>query len=221
MQTATVVENFDEEGKMNRLKVKFAWASEPSPWIRMTTSSSGSEEGKGLSIVPEKGEEVLVDFEGGNPEKPIIIGSLFNGKAISEIGDADNNIKRFKTRSGHTLSFDDTSGAEKITILDPNNNTIVIDTAEDTISITGNQAISLSAKEITINGEDSVKIESKSVSINGSDLVEVNSTTEVAVNSDSSLTLAGAQSAELSGMIVDVKGNTQANVNAVMVNLNS
>ena len=220
-QSATVVENHDADEQMNRVKVEFPWSKgTPTPWLRMMTGTGGAEQG--FTIIPEIGEEVLVDFEKGNPEKPIVMGSLYNGQAKSGLGDADNNIKCLKTRSGHALTLDDTDGAEKITLEDPNGNTLVINTAEDTITITGKQAINLSAKEITINGEDKVSISSKEISLNGTQKVEALSNTEVSLDSTGSLTLSGAQSAELSSpMMVDVKGQTAVNVSGLVVNLNS
>ncbi|WP_221411141.1 phage baseplate assembly protein V, partial [Apibacter sp. B3924] len=47
------------------------------PWIRSITPYAGK--GKGMHIVPEIGEEVIVSFENGNAEKPVSLGAMFNG----------------------------------------------------------------------------------------------------------------------------------------------
>jgi type VI secretion system secreted protein VgrG len=80
MQSATIKENHDPDG-INRIKVQFHWqnGSDMSPWIRMGTPHAGG--GKGFNFIPEKGEEVAVDFEGGDVDKPIALNGLFNGGA--------------------------------------------------------------------------------------------------------------------------------------------
>lgn len=219
LQTALVQENYDPEG-MGRLRVEFPWADGVlTPWVRMTTFSGGAD--KGFTYLPEIGEEVLVNFEGGNPERPIVVGSFFNGQAKSGISDPDNNIKKLQTRAGHAITLDDTEGTEMITIEDPNGNTILINTSEDTISITSNSVLNLIAPVININGEDEVNISSASITIDGSDAVVVNSAQSVAVNSDQTLTMAGAQTAELTAANVTVSADMVTSIEGTMVNINS
>ena len=86
--------------------------------------------GRGFYFIPEKGEEVLVGFEGMNPEKPYVIGGGYNTAAKSGFADSGNNIKAIRTRSGHTIELNDTEGGEMITINDKEGNSIHINTAE-------------------------------------------------------------------------------------------
>ncbi|HEX8576384.1 MAG TPA: phage baseplate assembly protein V, partial [Flavobacterium sp.] len=74
-QSATVVDNNDPQG-LGRIKVFFYWGTggnQQTDWVRMVQPHSGV--GKGFYFIPEIGEEVLVGFEGGNAEKPYIIGA--------------------------------------------------------------------------------------------------------------------------------------------------
>lgn len=111
--TGTVVDNVDPE-RMGRLKVRLRWhdAGESTRWLRMTVPYSGNT--RGLQFLPEVGDEVLVAFELGDPERPIIIGALWNGKDRSPVAEK-NTAKRIVTRSGNTIQFlDDDGGRERI-----------------------------------------------------------------------------------------------------------
>ena len=119
-----------------------------SPWLRIASPHTGG--GKGMHFIPEKGEEVIIAFEGGDAEKPYVIGTVYNGKAKITFANAENDLKVIQTRSGHVIELNDTKGAESITITDKNKNQIVIDTAADSIDMTANSSINLNATTINL-----------------------------------------------------------------------
>ncbi|MGB6150977.1 MAG: phage baseplate assembly protein V [Pricia sp.] len=164
-QRGRVIDNADPEG-LGRVKVQFPWQIEitgSTPWIKTSTPYGGS--GKGFYFVPEKGEEVLVGFEGGNPEKPYVIGGGYNHKAKSGFGDSQNNIKAIRTRSGHLIELNDKDGAESITIKDKNENLFSIDTASNDITISAK-------RNLTLNAEEYVTINAKNVAINAEENIQ-------------------------------------------------
>src|SRR5262249_2029841 len=69
----------DEYG---RVKVQFHWDREgkrnldSSCWIRVATPWAGKQ--WGFQFLPRVGQEVVVAFEEGDPDKPIIVGSVYN-----------------------------------------------------------------------------------------------------------------------------------------------
>ena len=109
-QSATVMDNNDPEG-MSRIRVQFPW-QQPfngmTPWIRSITPYAGS--GKGMHVVPEIGEEVIVSFENGNAEKPVSLGAMFNGGGKSGHGGSGNYMKGLQTAAGSNLTFNDQKG---------------------------------------------------------------------------------------------------------------
>ncbi|TPD65450.1 type VI secretion system Vgr family protein [Flavobacterium microcysteis] len=124
-QPATVISNDDPAG-LGRIQVAFAWqkdAGANTPWIRMTNPHSGG--GKGFYFIPEVGEEVLVGFEGGNAEKPFVLGAMYNGSALSEYHTSGNDKKVIQTRSGTKVIMNDAEGS--IFIEDPSGNTWLMD----------------------------------------------------------------------------------------------
>ncbi len=168
-QTAVVMENADPDG-MGRIKVQFAWQKKfggITPWLRIVTPHSGGE--KGFHFIPEIDEEVLVGFEGGNAERPYVMGSLYHGSHRPESWKTKlNDVKAIRTRSGHTIELNDTDGQEFITITDKNKNLITIDTASNSMTITALENMTLNSKNLDINVQESMNIsvgENKSESI--------------------------------------------------------
>lgn len=154
-QSAVVTENFDPKG-LGRIRVRFNWQKSQTPWIRLMQPHGGPD--KGFYFVPEVGEEVWVDFENGNPEAPYAIASAYNGAAKTSYGDAQNNLKVIKTRSGHTIRLDDTNGQESITILDKGGNIIVLDTNGKNISITTPEKLTIKARNISIQAQENIDV---------------------------------------------------------------
>ncbi|MCR5482481.1 MAG: phage baseplate assembly protein V [Clostridia bacterium] len=81
-------------------------------WARVAMPSSG--ETWGHYFLPEIGDEVLLAFEGGNIERPYVIGCIpkEGNKFLSENAKEDNNLKVIQTNSGSFIRFDDGAGKE-------------------------------------------------------------------------------------------------------------
>ncbi len=158
-----VTNNKDPEG-LGRVMVKFPWLSEESQsdWAKVMSFMAGKE--RGGFFLPEVEDEVLVAFEHGDINYPYVIGALWNNedKPPETNSDGKNNIRIIKSRCGHKVILDDTDGKEKIEVIDKSgNNYVTIDTAKNTIEITSNQDIKLSASNGKIS-LDAMEIEIKS-----------------------------------------------------------
>lgn len=76
-------------------------------------------DGYGAYFMPEVGDEVVVGFELGDINQPVILGSLWSDKAkppTQADTKASNNVRTIVSRSKHEITFDDTPGKEKIVI---------------------------------------------------------------------------------------------------------
>ena len=75
-----VVTNNNDPEKMGRVRVKYPSLSdrEESAWARVATPSTGN--GRGLLMLPQPDEEVVVGFEHGDTRRPFVLGSVFNGR---------------------------------------------------------------------------------------------------------------------------------------------
>ena len=175
---AEVTDNADPEN-LGRVQVQFAWQksrNKTTNWIRIRSLDAGSSEtvskNRGFVFVPEIGDQVMVDFELGDPCRPYVSGSMFH-KNNGEGGNADNHIKTIVTRSGHTLEFnDDEDGQWGITITDKENNIIRLDTKNKAISISSQEKIIIESKDIVVSANNNLELlASKVTTIQGDELL--------------------------------------------------
>ncbi len=127
---ARVVDHNDPK-KMGRLKVQFFWQDDGSThWARATSPHAGPD--RGFMFMPEVGDEVAIIFEDGDPERPIIIGSLWNGiqqaprQDLETAALADNNIKRLITKRGNRIQIGENAGEEAIVMATPKSTRITL-----------------------------------------------------------------------------------------------
>src|SRR5262249_2677161 len=81
----------------------------------------------GYQMLPSVDSQVVVAFEAGDPRRPYIVGSCWNGKeSLPETPESANNKRLIKTRSGSLLEFDDTEGAAKITLSTSSGHTLLL-----------------------------------------------------------------------------------------------
>ena len=129
-QTAMVVGKQGEEiwtDKYGRVKVLFHWDRESkadeksSCWIRVSQTWAGKNWGS--MQIPRIGQEVLVDFIHGDPDRPIIIGSVYNGSTMPPYDLPTNatmsGIKSRSSKGGvgfNEIRLEDKKGEEQIFI---------------------------------------------------------------------------------------------------------
>jgi uncharacterized protein involved in type VI secretion and phage assembly len=118
-----VVTSVSDPEDLGRVKLKFPWlaADIESHWARPVTFLAGAD--CGAVFRPEVGAEVLVVFEQGDTRFPYVLGGLWNGKEKPPSA-ADSNVRLIRSRSGHTIVLDDTSGKEKVTVTDKSGNRV-------------------------------------------------------------------------------------------------
>ena len=130
-QLSTVVDNKDAQG---RIRVQFDWQRWPdsTDFIRVATPDAGSSKAagnnRGFVFIPEIDDQVMVNFEHGNPDKPFVQSGMFHGQ--NGLGGFEGNHKKsITTRSGCHIVIDDTEGKGSIHLADPSGNTWHMDGA--------------------------------------------------------------------------------------------
>jgi len=128
-QTAVVVGSKGEEieiDEFGRIKVQFYWDREggynekSSCWIRVAQPYAGNKWGS--QITPRIGQEVIVNFLDGDPDRPIVTGAVYNKDNMPPYPNkTQHGIKSHSTLKGgasnfNELRFDDKKGSEEIFI---------------------------------------------------------------------------------------------------------
>lgn len=190
--TIAVVTNNKDPDKLGRVKLRFPWLSDidESNWARVVSPMAGNQ--RGLYLLPEVDDEVLVAFEQGDPQFPYVLGALWNGKDKPPVtnDDGKNNQRLFKSRSGHTILFDDTQGEEKIIIRDQTNkNEISIDSKNNVITIASEKDVKITPKGNIILDTTSgnVAIKCSKFSVDASQGIEIKTNATCDISASASL----------------------------------
>jgi len=197
-QTAVVVGGSNDEiyvDEYARIKIQFFWDRQSknddhsSCWIRVAQNLAGKN--WGTIFLPRAGQEVIVDFLEGNPDRPIITGSVYNNDNKppydlptnkTQSGFKTHSSKDGSTADANEIRFEDKKDQEEIYIhaqkdftqIIENNKIIAIKKGNQTIQIQNGKS-TLEAKEaieFTVGG-NSIVIDTSGITINGK-IVKVN-----------------------------------------------
>ncbi len=189
-QTATVVGDGQESqeahiDKHGRVCVHFHWDREHkhSCWVRVAHRWAGKH--WGMIFHPRIGQEVIVNFEHGDPDRPLIIGSVHNANNMPPyelpLHHTRSGLKTRSTKKGastqyNEMHFEDKAGEQNIFWRAEKDFTRVIEHTETTLVKQGNQRIRLiagkssleAAKAIELKvGSNTLKMDAKGIFING------------------------------------------------------
>lgn len=159
----------DPDGQ-GRVKVTLPWSPDTDggryeAWARIATLMGGNN--RGSWFIPDTNDEVLVEFEGGDPRRPYVLGGLWNGSDSppeSMDGSGNNYKKVLRSRNGVKITLDDSDGRESFVVETPGGDKITMKDGPGSVEI------------VDSNG-NSIKLESSGITINASAKVTVNAST--------------------------------------------
>jgi type VI secretion system secreted protein VgrG len=179
LQTATVVGPAGDEifpDKYGRVKVQFAWDRQgednasSSCWVQVATFWAGKQ--WGAIHIPRIGQEVIVDFLEGDPDHPVIIGSVYNSDQMPPYTLPDNKTQSgIKSRSSqgggaanyNEFRFEDKMGSEEILLHAEKDLTTEVEHDETrTVGIggPGNRTTTIQTDETkTVHGKETITID--------------------------------------------------------------
>ena len=145
--------DLDDPRHLGRVRVRYQWpvakpADAESGWLRVTAPYSG--DGKGHMFTPEAGSQVLVSYEHGRPEFPVVVGNLFHpqNKQGAKYTTEGNHLKGLQTAGGNKFVMNDTKGAQTILLSNANKKTTAI-----TVSFENDGKVHImSAGPVAVNG---------------------------------------------------------------------
>jgi type VI secretion system secreted protein VgrG len=147
IQTAIVVGPAGEEihtDSHGRIRVHFHWdrvgknAEDDSCWMRVAYPWAGP--ARGWVSIPRIGDEVVVDFLEGDPDRPLVVGSVYNGQQPPPWGLPANktqtgiltrsSLKGGANANANTFRFEDKKGSEQVFLHAEKNQDIEVENDE-------------------------------------------------------------------------------------------
>jgi uncharacterized protein involved in type VI secretion and phage assembly len=192
-----LVTNNNDPEEMGRVRVKYPSLSdsEESAWARVATPSAGN--ARGLLMLPQVNEEVIVGFEHGDTRRPIVVGSVFNGrdKPGAELYQTrDGSFALVSNKKIHQHSKDDF----EIT----SDRDMVVEVKQDeTHTVKG---------KFDHNTTGTGKLKAQSYTVEAGTTMTVKGA-NVTVEASASLTLKGAT--------VDIQGSGPVNIKGAIINI--
>jgi uncharacterized protein involved in type VI secretion and phage assembly len=189
-----VVTNNDDPEKMGRVRVKFPGLDESHEgwWARVASVAATG--GRGLMMMPLVDDEVVVGFEHGDPRRPFVLGSLWNGTGKPEKLAAEGGGKpdgSFNLSSAKKVTIDSTGD----TLLDSKAKMKLHSTADFAIETDGALAVTGNGSEIKVTGP------AGSVTISSGGQITVKGT-GITLDATGSLTLKSSGMVQVSGSMI-------------------
>jgi len=216
-QTATVVGKSGEEiwtDEHGRIKIQFPWDRDgkndetSSCWVRVVLPWTGKS--FGMQFVPRVGQEVIVTFIDGDPDRPLVSGCVYNGDNTPPWTLPDNQtqsgIKTNSSKGGggfNALRFEDKKDSEEVFLQAQKDfNTNVLNDATVTIGHDETQTVQNARTRTVKDGDEKVTLEKgkRTVEIQtGSDSLDVKDTRTVTVGGDQTHKTGGNYTDKVSG----------------------
>ncbi|SFW15366.1 type VI secretion system tip protein VgrG [Pseudomonas sp. NFACC04-2] len=234
-QTALVVGKAGEEiwtDEYGRIKLQFPWDrtgkndETSSCWVRVVLPWSGK--GFGMQFVPRIGQEVIVTFIDGDPDRPLVTGCVYNGdNALPYALPANQTQSGIKTNSSkggggfNELRFEDKKDAEEVFLQAQKD--FNINVLNDTTATVGHdETLTVqNARTRTVkDGDETVTLEKGKRSViiqTGSDSLDVKDTRTVTVGSDQTHSTGGNFAHKVTGNYdLTVDGNLTIKVSGTL-----
>jgi type VI secretion system secreted protein VgrG len=220
-QTAVVVGPAGEEiftDKYGRVKVQFHWDrqgkydADSSCWVRVGTPWAGKQ--WGMIHLPRVGQEVIVGFEEGDPDRPIVLGSVFNADQMPPHALPEQRMVsglKSKTHKGegfNQISFDDTKGKEQLNVHGQfDMNTKVLH--DQSLDVKNNRTANIKVNEKkTVGGDQSLTVKgSRDVYVKGSERDQIDGTHDITVGTNRNEDVHGTLSLTAGNVQTAVKGD--------------
>ncbi|NMJ42618.1 type VI secretion system tip protein VgrG [Roseomonas sp. JC162] len=231
-----------------RVKVRFAWdrVSYSSPdaascWVRVSQAWAGGRWGH--FFVPRVGDEVIVDFLEGDPDRPIITGRVHHMSNMPPLlgngGAADvpattalSGIKTRSTPNGtadnyNELSFDDTKGSEKVLLHAEKDYEVEVENNETrTVGIgsgTGNRTTTIKTNEtISVGGDKSTTVTGNvTETISGTETRTVTGAVSETFGASETRTVTGDFTETVTGSIAVTTSSSMTLTSASIITLNA
>jgi type VI secretion system secreted protein VgrG len=219
------------------VRLRFHWDVETerhdkeptSCWVRVSQSLAGA--GGGSVWHPRVGTEVIVDFLDGDPDRPIVVGRVYNGEQPpAALGKGAATVSTFKSLASpggdvfNEFGFDDTAGSEQVKLHAGKdwNSTVGHDRNESVANNSGSN-VSVDRSEDTganrkthVGGNNEESVDgNETITVSGDQKLTISSTQTHSVSGTRDLTVGGAHTVTTGPEKYTVNGVQTVNITAV------
>jgi uncharacterized protein involved in type VI secretion and phage assembly len=237
-----VVTSLKDPQDLGRIKVEYPWMGKDkngsgvnidSQWARIAAPSAGAT--RGFYFLPEIQDEVLIAFEQGDPNRPYMVGMLWNGKdkppeKNAEAADSSGKVNHriLQSRLGHKIVFDDSTDKTSILVEDKTGKQrIYIDSTKNSITVNADGDLTIDVKgNISMKAGGKIDVQA-GTSISETAGTEYSMTGKTAkLNSDSTMDVTSkvgtfqANSTIVKGDTVLVDGASVTSIQSALILLN-
>ncbi len=219
-QNAVVVGPSNEEiycDKYGRIKVQFPWdrygeADENSScWIRVSQNWAGRK--WGAIHIPRIGQEVIVDFLEGNPDRPLVTGKVYNADQMppydlpankTQSGVKSRSTKKATDKNFNEIRMEDKKGSEELYIHAEKNHTNI--TESDRSENVGHD------RSLTVGNDKTETIKkNKEITVDGTHTETIKLDTNIKITEGDYVhhVVAGTERRETKGLVTEVYGDSQ------------
>ena len=183
-----------------------------SDWLRVATMSAGYK--RGMTMIPQPDEEVVVGFENGDTRRGYVLGSLFNGKDQPDADLVQDNDGSFAVVSNKKI-FE--KSLDEMQLFSQKKMTVTVkDAQEIKVDKDRNETVGGNMKDsVTGNFSNEAK-GSGSLKATGSYTIE--SQASITIKAPS-ITVDASAALQLKGGVVDIKGSGPVNITGAIINL--
>ncbi|MGD8804461.1 MAG: VgrG-related protein [Chloroflexota bacterium] len=199
-----IVTNTDDPEKLGRVKVAFPWMDDnvESHWARVISPGAGKE--RGLFMLPDVGDEVVLIFDHGDFDHAYVVGGLWNGKdkIPPTAGDHKPLVRSWRSHEGHQITIDDTPQKKNIQIITASEDfKLILDDKNKKI-------------ELTTKGGHKLILDDmgKNVDLESSGTMNIKSALPMSIKSDANISI--------EGKLVEIKSTGPVSVSGKPVNIN-
>jgi type VI secretion system secreted protein VgrG len=210
MQTAVVACPSGEEVETDaygRVKVRFHWEREEksSCWVRVGQVWAGA--GFGAMFIPRRRQEVLVNFLEGDPDRPVIVGSLYHATNVVPYllpaGKTQSGIKSNSSPGGegaNELRFEDKKGSEAIYLHAQKDLAVRVE-HDEALEVKNERRVNVGANErLSVEGERVTEVKgSETEKVGGEKKSEVGESLTEEIEGDLSLAVGGDRAEHVMG----------------------
>ncbi|MDD1783960.1 type VI secretion system tip protein VgrG [Enterovibrio sp. ZSDZ35] len=221
VQTGTVTGPSNEEiykDKSGQIKVQFHWDLDgkndenTSCWLPVVQGAASN--GFGMQFIPRIGDEVLVSYIEGDPDRPVVAGSIYNTKnvppysAATQSGIKTRSTPKGSSKNGNELRFEDAKDKEQV-FLHAEKDLMVEVLNDATRTVTGKEALTVE-KTIDVTSKEAytVKTDDKYSASAKADMA-LSSDKNVKVDAGSNTEISATSKVSVDGQTIEIKGTTK------------